>query len=101
MDDLITKKTILDTSKSIYSRGYSSSNLFLKKALETIKSEDEMTVLNCLCELSSELSMANDNLAEDVNCQTLIKELIILFDKFYMLPDISSKINYIKSNLYK
>lgn len=63
---------------------------FIKRALEQLKNEDEMIVLNCLCDLSSELSMANDNVAEDSNCQLLIKELITLFDKFYMLPDIGS-----------
>jgi hypothetical protein len=63
---------------------------FIKRALEQLKCDDDMIVLNCLCDLSSELSMANDNVADDANCQTLIKELIVLFDKF-ILPDIGSK----------
>jgi len=71
----------------------SSSNDFIKQALENLKIEDEMIILNTLTELCSELSMANDNLAEDANCATLIKELIILLDKYYMLPDIGSKLN--------
>jgi hypothetical protein len=91
--DLISKKNILEANKTFFSRGSSSSgNDFIRRALETLKSDDEMIILNCLCDLSSELSMANDNVAEDVNCQILIRELIILFDKFYMLPDIPSKI---------
>ena len=68
-----------------------SSNEFIKKALNNLRLEDETLVYNTLCELCSELSMANDNLADDVNCQTLIKELIILLDKFYMLPDVGGK----------
>lgn len=69
----------------------SSSNDFIKQALENLKIEDEMIILNTLTELCSELSMANDNLAEDANCSTLIKELIILLDKYCMLPDVGSK----------
>lgn len=80
---------IMGSNKFIYSRG--KPNEFIKRALESLKSEDEMFVLNALCELSSELSMANDSVADDINCQALIRELICLFDKFYSLPDISSK----------
>lgn len=68
-----------------------STNEFIKRALESLKIEDEMVVLNTLTELCSELSMANDNLAEDPSCNNLIKELIILLDKYYMLPDVGSK----------
>jgi hypothetical protein len=92
MDDLVSKKNILEANKTFFTRGINSGNDFIRRALETLKSDDEMIILNCLCDLSSELSMANDNVAEDVNCQVLIRELIILFDKFYMLPDIPSKI---------
>ena len=67
-----------------------STNEFIKKALENLKIEDEMVILNTLNELCSELSMANDNLTEDPNCHNLIKELIILLDKYYMLPDVGS-----------
>lgn len=93
MDDL---KKLLDNN--IYNE-YSymlkqkavSTNEFIKRALESLKIEDEMVILNTLNELCSELSMANDNLAEDPNCHNLIKELIILLDKYYMLPDVGSK----------
>jgi hypothetical protein len=89
MDDLKNAKKQIEGFKAYYGKR-GSSNEYINRALDGLKSEDEMIVLNCLCELSSELSMANDNLAEDTNCQALIKELIILFDKFYMLPDIGS-----------
>lgn len=72
-----------------------SSNEFIKRALENLKIEDEMLVLNTLTELCSELSMANDNLADDANCSTLIKELIVLLDKYFMLPDVGSKIYFL------
>ena len=86
MDDL---KNSFPFGRSLYAKGKQTE--FIKRALESLKSEDEMSVLNSLCELSSELSMANDAVADDPNCQVLIKELINLFDKFYGLPDISSK----------
>jgi hypothetical protein len=78
----------LTSNKFIYSRG--KQNEFIKRALESLKSDDEIIVLNALCELTSDLSLASDSVADDVNCQVLIKELILLFDKFYTLPDISS-----------
>ena len=87
MDDL---KNTFPFGRSIYARGKQSE--FIKRALDGIKSDDEMQVLNSLCDLSSELSMASDAVADDSNCQVLIKELIGLFDKFYGLPDISSTI---------
>lgn len=88
MDDL-SKLTAM-TAKNVYSRKLNSSNEFVKRALEGIKHEDEMVVLTALTELSSELSMAHDNLADDLNVQTLIKELTLLFDKFSYMPDILS-----------
>jgi hypothetical protein len=92
-------KYVSSSVKNIYGGGkYNSNNEFIKKALQVIKQDDEMLVLACLSELSSQLSMANDNLADDVNCQTLIRELVLLFDKFCMLPDISSKLVY--NNLF-
>lgn len=75
----------------IFNKKSASSHEFLKRSLENLKMEDEMVILNTLTDLCSELSMANDNLADDANCPTLIKELIILLDKYYMLPDIGSK----------
>lgn len=78
------------TTKNIYSR-IKPGTEFVRRALDNLKTDDDMMVLNALCDLSTELSMANDNLSDDVNCQNLIKELIILFDRFYMLPEISSK----------
>lgn len=93
MDDL---KNTFPFGRSIYARGKQSE--FIKRALDGIKSDDEMQVLNSLCDLSSELSMASDAVADDSNCQVLIKELIGLFDKFYGLPDISSKIFLFKNN---
>lgn len=47
-----------------------------------------MEVLLNLQELSRELQISNDKIAEDICCQHLIKHLILLLDKFY-LPDIS------------
>ena len=47
-----------------------------------------MEVLLNLQELSRELLIANDQIAEDITCQDLIKQLINLLDKFN-LPDIS------------
>ena len=67
------------------------SNDFIRQALDNLKIDDEMMVLNTLTELCSELSMANDNLADDANCANLIKELIVLLDKYFMLPDVGSK----------
>ncbi len=74
-----------------YNKKGNSTNEFIKTALENFKIDDEMMILNTLTELCSQLSMANDNLADDANCSTLIKELIILLDKYYMLPDVGSK----------
>ena len=48
-----------------------------------------MVVLNALYDLCTELSLANDSVADDSNCQNVIKELIELLDKFYTLPEIS------------
>jgi hypothetical protein len=67
---------------------------FIKRALDGLKIEDEMVVLSVLSELSSDLSMANDTVGDDMNIHYLIKELIVLFDKYYMLPDILSNIIY-------
>jgi len=75
-------------NKLIYS-SRTSQNEFIKKAIENLKVDDEMMVLNALCELRSDLSLASDSVADDVNCQNLIKELIGLFDKYNSLPDIS------------
>jgi hypothetical protein len=91
MDDLRNISTI---TKPFYSRQkMTASSEFIKRALEGLKIEDEMVVLSVLSELSSELSMASDTVGDDVNIHYLVKELITLFDKYYMLPDISSK-NY-------
>ncbi len=62
---------------------------FIKNALEKFKSNDEMEILSALNELSSQLSMASDNIAEDVKVVELIHQLIILLDKFPMIPEIS------------
>lgn len=64
------------------------SNKLFEIRLEGLKSEDEMEVLLHLQELSRELLVANDQIADDANCQFLIKELIDLLDKFYHLPDV-------------
>ena len=56
--------------------------------LEALKSEDEMDVLINLQELNRDLLVATDQIAEDINCQHLIKQLVDLFNKFY-LPDIT------------
>lgn len=72
--------------KTLFTSG---SAAFIKQALESFKSTDEMVILSALTELCSQLSMANDSVGEDANCSELIKQLIILFDKYPMLPDIS------------
>lgn len=72
--------------KTLFTSG---SAAFIKQALESFKSNDEMVILSALTELCSQLSMANDSVGEDANCSELIKQLIILFDKYPMLPDIS------------
>lgn len=56
--------------------------------LDSLKSEDEMEVLLNLQELNRDLLVATDQIAEDINCQHLIKQLIDLFNKFF-LPDIT------------
>jgi hypothetical protein len=90
MDDL---KNISNNPKPFYSRQkIVSSSEFVKRALEGLKIEDEMVVLSVLSELSSELSMASETVGDDINIPNLIKELILLFDKYYMLPDISSNL---------
>jgi hypothetical protein len=91
MDDY---KNISYTSKNFYAKSFKTGGTeFIKAALEGIKSDDDMAVLSVLAELSSQLSMASDTVGDDVNMQMLIKEMIGLFDKFDMIPDISSK-NY-------
>ncbi len=91
MDDLRNISTI---PKPFYSRQkMAASTEFIKRALDGLKIEDEMVVLSVLSELSSELSMASDIVGDDMNIHYLLKELIMLFDKYFMLPDISS--NYI------
>lgn len=93
MDDL---KNISNLSKPFYSRQkIVASSDFIKRALEGLKIDDEMVVLSVLSELSSELSMASDTVGDDANIHYLLKELIVLFDKYYLLPDISSKFPYI------
>jgi hypothetical protein len=88
MDDL---KNFPTSHKSFYSRQkMGASTEFIKRALEGLKIEDEMVVLSVLSELSSDLSMANDTVGDDMNIHYLIKELVVLFDKYYMLPEISS-----------
>ena len=47
-----------------------------------------MIVLNTLYELTSELSLANDNISHDPNIVPLIISLIEIADKF-LIPDIS------------
>ena len=75
------------------------SNTFIKIALKIFSQNEETSTLNALTELSSELSMANDSVKHDPNFHELIKQLIILLNKFPILPDISllslTCINYI------
>jgi hypothetical protein len=75
------------------------SNTFIKTALKIFSQNEETSTLNALTELSLELSMANDSVRNDPNFPELIKQLIILLDKFPILPDISLSslncINYI------
>lgn len=61
---------------------------YLDMRLDALKSEDEMEVLLNLQELNRDLLVATDQLAEDINCQHLIKQLVELLNKFY-LPDIT------------
>ena len=62
---------------------------FIKKALEELKSNDEMKIISELNNLCSELSMASDKIGEDIKIIDLIKELINLLDKFPFIPEIS------------
>ena len=62
---------------------------FIKNALEKLKSSDEMEIISALNELSCQLSMASDNVTEDIKTVELIHQLIILLDKFPMIPEIS------------
>ena len=80
------KAKVTKQMKNLFTSG---SAAFIKQALESFKSNDEMVILSALTELCSELSMANDSVGEDQNSPELIKQLIILLDKFPMLPDIS------------
>lgn len=48
-----------------------------------------MEVLQCLQELSKELLVSNDQIAEEVICQYIIKSLIDLLDKFLHIPEIA------------
>ena len=56
--------------------------------MERLKSDDEMEILQSLHELSKDLLVSNDQIAEDVCCQYLIKLLIDMLDKFQHIPDI-------------
>jgi E3 ubiquitin-protein ligase TRIP12 len=48
-----------------------------------------MNVLQSLQDLSKELLISNDQIAEDVGCQYIIKSLIDLLDKFQHIPEIA------------
>jgi len=48
-----------------------------------------MEVLQFLQEVSKELLISNDQIAEEVNCQYLIKSLIDLLDNFQHIPEIA------------
>ena len=61
---------------------------FIDMRLESLRSDDEMEVLLNLQELNRDLLVATDQIAEDLNCQHLIKQLIELLTKFF-LPDIT------------
>ena len=51
--------------------------------------DDEDEILIILSELSRELLVSSDGIAEDSYCQLLIKKLIDLFDQFSHNPEIS------------
>jgi hypothetical protein len=88
--DSVSSKSFLFTKDS---------NTFIKTALKIFSQNEETSTLNALTELSLELSMANDSVKHDPNFHELIKQLIILLNKFLILPDISllslTCINYI------
>ena len=97
-----TSKKIEDYIPSIYSYKKVSSGIkililgsrtILAKSLESLKTSNEEVILSTLIELTSELSIANDSLAHDINCQALLKELIIILEKYYT-AEILSKNNY-------
>ena len=67
----------------------SKANDFIKMAIEGLKNEEDMVILNSLYELNSHLSLANDAIAEDPNCVVLLKELLVQLDKYYIFPEIS------------
>ena len=48
-----------------------------------------MEIISALNELSSQLSMASDNVGEDIKTVELIHQLIILLDKFPLITEIS------------
>ena len=77
----------LTFTKPVFTSGSSAS--FIKTALNIFSQNDEISTLSALTELASELSMANDSVGEDRNFPELIKQLIILLDKYPLLPDIS------------
>ena len=77
----------LTFTKSVFTSGNTVS--FIKTALNIFSQNDEISTLSALTELASELSMANDSVGEDRNFPELIKQLIILLDKYPLLPDIS------------
>ena len=71
---------------------YKKTNLqsdMIKYSLEGLKSNDDIEILNCLYELSSNLSLANDTIAEDPNCISLIKELVVQLDKYSFFPELT------------
>jgi|LauGreDrversion4_2_1035121.scaffolds.fasta_scaffold498878_3 hypothetical protein len=68
------------------------SRALLAKSLENLKTNNDEIILTTLIELTSELSIANDSLAHDINCQALIKEIIIILDKYFS-PEILSITN--------
>ena len=64
------------------------------RTIEAIRSEDLHEISEVLCELSEELSIAPESIAENSNCTNLIKELLKLLDKL-QIPEIQSKKYYL------
>lgn len=66
----------------------------VESALKKLRCDDPESILNTLLDLSSELSLAHESMAENPNCKNLLKELLTIIDKFNM-PELSSN-NYLK-----
>jgi hypothetical protein len=61
---------------------------FIDLRLEQQDNFNEMEILSNLQELSKELIVSSDGIAEEIYCQSLIKKLINILNKFPLNPEI-------------